>query len=126
MKRYFVSLLVLTLALVLVSLVPLWLSQDYLKITSVLPLYFGIVTGILHYGVVSSAYKAPRTFIKNFLGLNLGSLFIHMIVLFAWSLTHVAYARHFILCFCICYIAYLVFETIALILFVKNKRQDNK
>lgn len=124
MKRYFVFLLVLTLALVLVSLIPMWMNVDCPKVSSILPLYFGVITGILHYGVVCSAYKAPRTFIKNFLGLNLGTLFIHMIVLFAWSLTHVHYARYFILCFCICYVAYLVFETIALILFIKRKRQE--
>ncbi len=33
-------------------------------------------------------------------------------------------AKPFIIAFCICYILYLLFETIALVLFVKNKRKQ--
>ena len=91
-----------------------------------IPLYFAVITGLQHYAVVKSFYKDPRTFVKNFLGLTVGTLFLHLVVICTWSLTHIPEARTFILAFCICYIAYLTFETIALILLIKQQRKQQK
>ena len=45
-------------------------------------------------------------------------------MLFIWSLTHIRTAKVFIIGFCICYAAYLAFETVALILVVRQARND--
>jgi hypothetical protein len=126
MKKYTVALLALTIVLILVSFCTLWFGDNIFQpILALTPLYFAIITGLMHYGVVKSFYKDPRTFVKNFLGITVGSLFLHLCVLFIWSLTHLQTAKIFILGFCICYVAYLVFETVALVLIVRNARQDN-
>lgn len=125
MKKYYISLISLTLVLVIASFAALWLGYDkYQSILSILPLYFAVVTGVQHYAVVQSLYKDPRVFIKNFLGINLGSLFLHLIVLFIWAFTHIPTARPFILGFCICYASYLIFETVALVMLVRNNRRQ--
>ena len=126
MKKYTVALLALTIVLILVSFCTLWFGDNIFQpILALTPLYFAIITGLMHYGVVKSFYKDPRTFVKNFLSITVGSLFLHLCVLFIWSLTHLQTAKIFILGFCICYVAYLVFETVALVLIVRNARQDN-
>ncbi len=124
MKKYTVALIILTLVLILASFCTLWFAEGIFQpVLALMPLYFAVITFLMHYGVVKSFYKDPRTFVKNFLGITVGSLFLHLCVLFIWSLTHVATAKIFILGFCICYIAYLAFETVALILVVRNARK---
>ena len=125
MKKYYISLIAVTILLVLAAFCTLWFAQDiYQNIMPAIPLYFAVVTGLQHYVVVKSLYKDPRTFVKNFLGLTVGTLFLHLVILCTWSLTHIPQARTFILAFCICYIVYLAFETVALILIVRNKRKQ--
>ena len=120
MKRYYIALILVTLVLTLASFVVLWCGGPYQAVMSLLPLYFAAITGGMHYVVIKSLHKDPRTFVKNFLGLTVGSLFLHLAVLFIWSLTHIATAKPFILAFCIGYAVYLVFETLSLILTVKK------
>jgi hypothetical protein len=123
MKKYYIALIVLTIVLILAAFCTLWFAQGVFQtIMPVIPLYFAVITGLQHYVVVKSFNKDPRTFVKNFLGVTVGSLFLHLVILCTWAFTHIPQARTFILAFCICYIAYLAFETIALILYVKGKR----
>ena len=123
MKKYYIALIVLTIVLILVAFCTLWFAQGVFQtIMPVIPLYFAVITGLQHYVVVKSFNKDPRTFVKNFLGVTVGSLFLHLVILCTWAFTHIPQARTFILAFCICYIAYLAFETLALILYVKGKR----
>ena len=125
MKRYYIALILLTMVMVLASFCTLWFAQGVFQtIMPFLPLYFAVVTGLMHYAVVKSFYKDPRTFVKNFLGLTVGSLFLHLVLLCSWAFTHIPQARTFILAFCICYIAYLAFETLMLILLVRDKRRQ--
>ena len=125
MKKYYISLIAVTILLVLAAFCTLRFAQGiYQNIMPAIPLYFAVVTGLQHYVVVKSLYKDPRTFVKNFLGLTVGTLFLHLVILCTWSLTHIPQARTFILAFCICYIVYLAFETVALILIVRNKRKQ--
>lgn len=124
MKRYYISLILLTLVLIVASFCALWFGNNVFQIIMpAIPLYFAVLTGLQHYAVVKSMYKDPRTFVKNFLGITVGTLFLHLVVLSVWSLTHIVEAKYFIIAFCICYVAYLVFETIALILLVKSKQK---
>ena len=125
MKRYYVSLIIITIVLVLAAFCTLWFAEGIFQpILPFLPLYFAVVTGLQHYVVVKSLYKDPRTFVKNFLGLTVGSLFLHLVLLCLWAFTHIPTARTFILAFCICYIIYLAFETIQLVLLVRHKRNE--
>lgn len=125
MKRYYVALIGITVLLVLAAFCTLWFADSLFQtIFPLLPLYFGVITGVQHYVVVKSLYKDPRTFVKNFLGLTVGSLFLHLVILCLWAFTHMPTARNFILAFCICYIVYLAFETIQLVLLVRKKRNE--
>lgn len=125
MRKYYVSLTLMTIGMVLAAFCTLWFAQGIFQtIFPLIPLYFALVTGLQHYAVVKSFYKDPRTFVKNFLGLTVGTLFLHLVLLCTWAFTHIPQARTFILAFCICYIAYLAFETIALVILVKNQRQQ--
>ena len=125
MKKYYISLILLTIVLILAAFCTLWFTQGVFQtIMPFIPLYFAVITGLQHYAVVKSFYKDPRTFVKNFLGITVGTLFLHLVVISTWAFTHIPEARNFILAFCICYIAYLAFETIALVLLVKKQRNQ--
>lgn len=126
MRRYYLILLVLTLLLTAVA----WWANTHLStldsqfpILYALPLYFAVVTGLQHYVVANSLKKDPRTFIKNFLGLTVGTLFLHLVVLSLWAFTHILTAKPFIFAFGIGFLLYLVFETLMLILLVRNNRK---
>lgn len=123
MKKYYLWLVVLTLVLVVAAFCTLWFGQGLFQpVFAAIPLYFAVVTGLQHYAVVKSFYKDPRTFVKNFLGLTVGCLFLHLLVLCLWAFFHIPTARPFIMAFGIGYILYLLYETLALILLVKSKR----
>ncbi|MCR4659047.1 MAG: hypothetical protein K5650_01990 [Bacteroidales bacterium] len=125
-RKYYAALLALTALLVVASLVVMWTApQKFHYIMPLTALYFAVVTGLQHWFVVTSAQKAPRTFIKNFLGATVGVLLLHLVVMALYMFTHTAVARLFIVGFCICYVAYLCFETTALVLYVKRKRNEN-
>ena len=125
MKKYYILLIATTIVMIVAVFCTLWFAHGiYQPVMPFLPLYFALITGLQHYAVVKSFYKDPRTFVKNFLGLTVGSLFLHLAILCSWSLTHIHQARTFIIAFCICYIVYLAFETITLVLIVKNKREQ--
>ncbi|MBQ0016409.1 MAG: hypothetical protein KBT04_05445 [Bacteroidales bacterium] len=124
MKRYLFAIIILTFALVLISFILLWChSPWYIAIMPAIPLYFGIITGSQHFSVVRAAHKDPRTFIKTFLGLTVGTLLIHLFAMAIYMFTHLLQARAFIMGFAVCYIAYLAFETIALVHFVKSNKR---
>ena len=127
MKRYTVILILVTIVLILGAFCTLWFGNGYFQpVMPFLPLYFAIVTGLQHYVVVKSFYKDPRTFVKNFLGLTVGTLFLHLVLLCLWAFTHIPEAKTFILAFCVCYIVYLFYEAIALVLLVKRKRDEQQ
>lgn len=125
MKKYTITLTVITIVLVVASFAPLWANSSiYHPVLSALPLYFAIINGMMHYSVLKSFNKDYRTFVKNFLGITVGSLFLHLVVLFLWAFTHIATAKIFIIGFFICYATYLIFETIMLILMIRDKRRE--
>lgn len=126
MKKYFIVLSAITSTLIVAALCLLKFGSEafHLPILAAIPLYFMAVNGFLHYSVVTSLQKDMRTFDKNFLAFTVGSLFLHLIVLFVWSITHIASAKIFMLGFCVCYVVYLVTETVALVLLVQAKRKE--
>ena len=124
MRRYYLILVVLTLLLTaVVWWVQFSILNCQLSILPVLPLYFAVVTGIQHYVVSNSLKKDPRTFIKNFLGLTVGTLFLRLVVLSLWAFTHIPTAKPFIIVFGIGFVLYLVFETLMLVLLVRSHKK---
>lgn len=127
MKRYAIALVSITIALVVAAFCTLWFGNGLFQVVmAFLPLYFAIITGFQHRIIVKSFYKDPRTFVKNFLAVTVGSLFLHLAVICIWALTHMRQAQVFIIAFCICYLTYLVFETIALIMLVRRKQREQQ
>jgi len=125
MKRYYIILAVLTL---LLAAVAWWVQLSTLNfqlstIIIALPFYFAVVTGLQHYVVANSLKKDPRTFIKNFLGLTVGTLFLHLVVLSLWAFTHIPTAKPFIIAFGIGFVVYLAFETLMLVLLVRSHKK---
>ena len=127
MRRYYLSLVILTLVLTLASFCVLWIAPAaFHTFMPLLVLYFTAVTGLQHFFALQAAKKDPRTFIKVFLAITVATLFLHLIVLTAYMFSHLTAAltaKHFLIAFCIGYIVYLVFETIALLLLVRKQRQ---
>lgn len=118
MKRYYIILAVITLFLTFLA----W----WIKLSTViigLPVYFAVITGLQHYVVTKSLEKAPRTFIKNFLGLTVGTLFLHLVVLSLWAFTHIPTAKPFIIAFGIGFVVYLIYETLMLVLHVRRYKK---
>lgn len=129
MRRYYLSLIVVTLALVLASFVVLWtVPAQFLFIMPLLALYFAVVTGVQHHIVLKSMYKSPRRFVQIFLATTVATLFLHLVVFAAYLFTHTSQAKSFSIAFCIGFTAFLLFETISLVLHInrekKNRRQN--
>jgi hypothetical protein len=127
MKRYYISLLLVTLALTLLSFAVMWLApQKYLPVMPLLALYFCIVTGVQHWVVCKAMYKSPRAFVSLFLGSIVAVLLLHIVVLVIYLLNNPAHAKLFALAFCVGYVVCLAFETVSLVLFVNRQRNRNK
>lgn len=126
-RRYLISLLAMTLALVLASFIVLWVAPEkFLIAMPVLALYFGIVTGVQHFLVTRAMYRSPKTFVQIFLATVVGMLFLHIVVLAAYLLTHLTHVHLFTVAFLIGYVVSLVFETVALVQFVKDERNRRR
>ena len=124
MRRYLISLLVITLALVLAAFVVMWtMPQYYLPVMPWLALYFGVTCGVQHWLVTHAMQRSPRAFVQIFLATVVGVLLLHIIVLAAYLFTHPSHARLFSVAFCIGYIISLAFETLALVKFVSDERR---
>ena len=127
-RKYLVWLLSITLILVLVSFVILGTAPGtFIVSMPFLAVYFCIITGLQHLLVTKAMMRSPKTFVQIFLGTTVGVLFIHLVVLASFLLTHASQGRRFLIAFCIGYVVYLVFETTALVKLVEDeKKRRNK
>lgn len=124
MRRYYISLLVVSLILVLATFIVMWAAPHLFIIAMpLLVLYFAALTLVQHTIVVKAMNRSPKTFVQLFLGSTVGVLFIHLIVLTIFLLTNPGQGRRFLIAFCIGYVVYLVFETVALVRFVDRARK---
>lgn len=121
MRRFYLFLVILTLLLTVAA----WFGfrACAMPILMALPLYFAVVSGVQYYTVANSLQKDPRTFIKNFLGLTVGTLFLHLVVLSLWSFTHIPTAKPFIIAFGIGFTVYLLYITLMLVLLVRKYKK---
>ncbi len=124
MRRYYISLLLVSLVLILASFMVMWFApQAFIVAMPLLVLYFAILTLVQHTIVVKAMQRSPKTFVQLFLGTTVGVLFIHLIVLATFLLTTPAQGRRFLIAFSIGYVVYLVFETVALVRYVDNEKK---
>ena len=124
MRRYYISLLVVSLVLVLATFIVMWTAPHLFIIAMpLLVLYFAALTLVQHTIVVKAMNRSPKTFVQLFLGSTVGVLFIHLIVLTIFLLTNPGQGRRFLIAFCIGYVVYLVFETVALVRFVDRAKK---
>lgn len=127
MRRYYISLLSVSLVLILASFAVMWfVPQTFIVAMPLLVLYFAILTIVQHTIVVKAMQRSPKTFVQLFLGTTVGVLFIHLIVLASFLLTNPGQGRRFLIAFCIGYVAYLVFETVALVRYVDNEKKKRQ
>ena len=124
MRRYYISLLVVSLILVLATFIIMWAAPHaYITAMPLLVLYFTVLTAVQHSIVVKAMNRSPKTFVQIFLGSTVGVLFIHLIVLTIFLLTNPGQGRRFLIAFCIGYVVYLVYETVALVRFVDRAKK---
>ncbi len=127
MRKYYISLLLVSLVLMLASFMVMWFApQAFIVAMPLLVLYFAILTLVQHTIVVKAMQRSPKTFVQLFLGTTVGVLFIHLIVLASFLLTTPAQGRRFLIAFCIGYVVYLVFETVALVRYVDNEKKKRQ
>lgn len=127
MRRYIVSLLIMTLLLVLMSFAIMYFwPQQWLAIMPFLALYFGIVTGLQHWLVTKAMFKSPKAFVQQFLGTTVGVLFVHLIVLALYLFSHPGNAKLFTIVFLVGFVVSWVFETISILLFVRNEKKKRE
>ena len=127
MRRYYISLVSVTLLLALASFVVMWVAPErFLTVMPLLALYFAAVTGVQHYFVVKSMYKSPKRFVQLFLALTVATLFLHMVVFAAYLFSHTHEAKLFAIAFCIGFAAMLVFETTALVLLINREKKNRQ
>lgn len=127
MRRYYISLLLVSLVLILASFMVMWFApQAFIVAMPLLVLYFAILTLVQHTIVVKAMQRSPKTFVQLFLGTTVGVLFIHLIVLASFLLTTPAQGRRFLIAFCIGYVVYLVFETVALVRYLDNEKKKRQ
>lgn len=125
MRRYYLSLVVVTLVMALASFVVMWsFPQGFLPVMPLLALYFAAVTGVQHYFVVKSMYQSPKRFVQLFLAFTVAVLFLHLVVFAAYLFTHTSHAKPFAIAFCIGFAVMLVFETTSLVLLIKHEKKN--
>lgn len=132
MKKYFIHIIILTLILVITSFILLWSgSENYSSLIPIFVLYFAVITAIQHNVVTRSMLKDPRTFVKNFLGISVGAMILHLVIVFAYAISQMKSANQahnakmVIVSFCILFVIFLAFETIELVLFVRKYKEPN-
>ncbi len=126
-RRYIISLLAMTLALVLLSFIVMFISPDkWLMAMPFIALYFGIVTGLQHWLVTKAMFRSPKAFVQQFLGTTVGVLFLHLAVMAIYLLTHPGNAKIFTIAFLIGFVVSWVFETLAILMFIKKEKKKRE
>jgi len=89
-------------------------------------LYFAIITGLQYWLMVRSMHNDPRKFVNLFLGITIGVLFVHLLVLVAGMLVHTATGKQFAIGFMVLYVVYTAFLTASLVRFSRHAGDEPK
>ncbi|MCF0212438.1 MAG: hypothetical protein HUK17_06055 [Bacteroidales bacterium] len=129
MKNYLVHLLVFSAALA-VAAVALKFTAGFSWLLPIAVLYFAVVTGVSHSLTLKSMQKEARLFVKNFLLLSVGTMMLHLVIIFCYAIyqmfvtKQIDDAKRFIVAFAVLFVVYLVFETLELILFIRKQKKE--
>ncbi len=124
MRRYYTSLLVLTLIMVIAAFCVMWFApQWFITAMPLLALYFGVVTGTIHYVVVRAMNRSPRAFVQVFLGSTVGMLMLHMAIIAVYLITNHTTGKRFLIAFLVGFVVSFIFEIISLVRHVENERK---
>ena len=124
MRRYCISLVAVTLAMVLLSFLAMWFKPEwYLSVMPFLALYFGVIAGVQHLLVTKAMYRSPKAFVQIFMGTTVGVLLLHLVVMATWLLTHPAQAKLFTVAFLVGFVVSWVFETVAVLQFIRREKR---
>ncbi len=127
MRRYFVSVLLMTLLLVLLSFVVMYAWPDrWLLSMPFLALYFGAICIVQHCIVTKALYRSPKAFVQQFLGTTVGVLFVHLAVLAIYLFSHPSHAKTFTLAFLVGFVISWIFETAATVVFIRNEKKKRE
>lgn len=127
MRRYYTSLLVLTLLMALAAFCVMWFApQWFIVAMPLLALYFGAVTGAVHYVVVRAMNRSPRAFVQVFLGSTVGMLMLHMAVIAVYLITNHTTGRRFLIAFLVGFAVSFVFEIVSLVRHVDRERKKRQ
>ena len=125
MRRYYISLLVVSLILVLTTFIIMWAAPHvFITAMPLLVLYFTVLTAVQHSIVVRAMQRSPKTFVQIFLGTTIGALFLHLIVIAVYVLSYFETWRPFLLTFAVCFVVYLAFETVALVRYIDRAKKN--
>lgn len=127
MRRYLLALILMTLGLAAASMAVMYALPDrWLLAMPFLALYFGVITGVQHWIVTRALYRSPRIFVQQFLGVTVGVLVVHLAVIAVYLFTHPAHAKIFVIAFLIGFVVSWVFETVAVIHFVRDEKRKRE
>ena len=130
MKRYLSHLLVLTLVLAAVAVV-LRLTAQFTWLLPIAVLYFAAVNGFAHSLTLNSMKKDARVFVKNFLFISVGTMMLHLVVIFCYAIyqmfvtKQIDGAKQFIVAFAVLFVIFILFETIELLLYIRRQKKEN-
>ncbi len=127
LKKYIINILAFSLIISIIALAVFyfWLPQFYLPVFPFLILFFVMVTIGVHLFLTKAGKRTIRQFSTFYMGSVTAKLFIYLIFLVAYALTHKEQAISFILTFFILYVLFTFFETYSLISSL-NKQQASK
>lgn len=125
MRRYLCILGILTIVMMLLSFAVKWTGMAFFEPLPVwmLPaavLYFAVITGLQYWLTIRSMHNDPRKFINFFLGITVGVLFVHLLVLVGGMLANPASGKRFAIGFMVLYLVYTVFITASLVRFSRH------
>lgn len=127
MKRYYIALAILMIVMLAASVVVNMTTASYFHLfMPLLAVYFAVVAGVQHYIVVKSMQKSPRQFVQYFMGATVATLLLHLVVFAAYLFTHPQQAKVFAITFSIGFAAMLIFETVALVIFINRQRKNSQ
>ena len=127
MKRYYIALAILMIVMLAASVVVKMTTASFFHLfMPLLAVYFAVVAGVQHYIVVKSMQKSPRQFVQYFMGATVATLLLHLVVFAAYLFTHPQQANVFAITFSIGFAAMLIFETVALVIFINRQRKNSQ
>ena len=120
MKTFLKRLLLLSAVLLAIMAVVALINEKYFEpVFFAIPIYFGLITLLLYYGVNKVIANNPKRFMSVY-------MFLHIVVLFAFVYFNFHIAKMFTVYFVAHYIVYTIFGKRELMKLVKSDAKNNQ